>query len=581
MTKKTALGSLIPFALVLLAMWWSINAVKHELVQANVAANIVAVVMGELGQLRWIAVALFVCGALITVGFVVFLGHTNGRPMKVMSQALRQGDISEDLTTKNNEVCREYNGFIKKLRDILRRTRTIGLEVAVGSTEVARAVKDLRATGKKNGGLSEAIYFASVDMSNSILDVLRNNHSLHQSATTNLTIAKTSLEELRRVHIGIVKTGNSVAQFKQTAERLTAACKHVKEMADMADEISGQMHSLALKVATKAAGAGDKDREFSPIGDELKKMAERASAVGSAEILVNMLSMVRDVQNMGGGIHENMDGMGEAVKSTIGQFENLVRAFEGNKDQLSMIEAAMEELSGKNTVIHSQVTDSREINKEVEAILSDADKAATAMNRKTEVLLEAVSQFKIGNDGLEQRIATVASNRDLVQSRITAMWVRGINVFDHNYQPVPNTNPQKYHTAFDSHFDKELQVIFDQAAQALDAIYCVASDMNGYVSTHHARVSKPMTGNYDTDILYSRDRRMYNSTETEIRRFKNTNPFLLQTYLRDTGEILNDISMPIYVDGKHWGCIVAGFQPQKLHTQLRTAPSGRLLSASR
>jgi methyl-accepting chemotaxis protein len=382
---------------------------------------------------------------------------------------------------------------------------------------------------------------------------------------------------LKKVHIAIVKTGDSAAQFKQTAERLTAACKHVKEMADLADEISSETQSLALKVATKAAGAGDRGREFAPIGDELKKMAERASAVGSAEILVNMLGMVRDVQNMGSGIHENMDGMGNAVKSTIGQFENLVRAFEGNKDQLSTIEAAMEELSGKNSVVHAQVTDSREISKEVEAILGDADKAATSMNRKTEVLLEAVSQFKIGNDGLEQKIATVAANRDFVQSKIAAMWARSINVFDRNYKPVPNTNPQKYHTAYGSHFDKELQFIFDKAAQELDAIYCVAIDANGYLATHHSRVSKPMTGNYETDIVYSRDRRMYTATETEIRRFKNTNPFLLQTYLRDTGEILNDISMPIYIDGKHWGCIVAGFQPQKLHTQ-RAATTGRATS---
>ncbi len=73
-----------------------------------------------------------------------------------------------------------------------------------------------------------------------------------------------------------------------------------------------------------------------------------------------------------------------------------------------------------------------------------------------------------------------------------------------------------------------------------------------------------MTGNYEKDLLYSRDRRMYNSNDTETRRSKNTNPFLLQTYLRDTGEILNDLSLPLYIDGKHWGALVTGLQPQKL-----------------
>ena len=30
-------------------------------------------------------------------------------------------------------------------------------------------------------------------------------------------------------------------------------------------------------------------------------------------------------------------------------------------------------------------------------------------------------------------------------------------------------------------------------------------------------------------------------------------PFLLQTYRRDTGEIMHDISAPVYVGGRHWG----------------------------
>jgi methyl-accepting chemotaxis protein len=51
--------------------------------------------------------------------------------------------------------------------------------------------------------------------------------------------------------------------------------------------------------------------------------------------------------------------------------------------------------------------------------------------------------------------------------------------------------------------------------------------------------------------------------ETEKRRSRNTEPFLFQTYMRDTGEILNDLSLPILIEGRHWGAMVNGFNPER------------------
>jgi methyl-accepting chemotaxis protein len=56
---------------------------------------------------------------------------------------------------------------------------------------------------------------------------------------------------------------------------------------------------------------------------------------------------------------------------------------------------------------------------------------------------------------------------------------------------------------------------------------------------------------------------MFNN-DTEKRRSKNVRPFLLQTYSRDTGQIINDLSMPIHVDGRHWGGVIVGVDPAAL-----------------
>jgi methyl-accepting chemotaxis protein len=66
-----------------------------------------------------------------------------------------------------------------------------------------------------------------------------------------------------------------------------------------------------------------------------------------------------------------------------------------------------------------------------------------------------------------------------------------------------------------------------------------------------------LTGNYENDLVGNRTRRIWDDP-TGQRAAKNTQPLLLQTYARDTGEVLSEINLPIMVDGRHWGNIRVG-----------------------
>ena len=48
---------------------------------------------------------------------------------------------------------------------------------------------------------------------------------------------------------------------------------------------------------------------------------------------------------------------------------------------------------------------------------------------------------------------------------------------------------------------------------------------------------------------------------------KNTLPMLVQTYARDTGEILSEMNMPIVVEGRVWGNIRIGIDSKVLLEQ--------------
>jgi methyl-accepting chemotaxis protein len=144
-------------------------------------------------------------------------------------------------------------------------------------------------------------------------------------------------------------------------------------------------------------------------------------------------------------------------------------------------------------------------------------------------------------------------------------------VFDRQYEPISNTSPPKYHTRYDRAVEARLQDLFEELMQRIEGCaFAIAVDVNGYSPTHIKKASRALTGDPAVDLLQSRDKRMFNKP-TELRAASNPGPMLMQIYLRDTGEVLVDLSMPIHLAGRHWGAIRVGFSPLGLIQQRAAA----------
>ncbi len=89
-------------------------------------------------------------------------------------------------------------------------------------------------------------------------------------------------------------------------------------------------------------------------------------------------------------------------------------------------------------------------------------------------------------------------------------------------------------------------------------IYVIAVDYNGYVPTHNKKYSIDKTGLDSHDVAVNRTKRIFND-RTGLSTARNTKSYLLQSYNRDTGEIIYDYSVPIYVKGTHWGALRVGY----------------------
>ncbi len=133
-------------------------------------------------------------------------------------------------------------------------------------------------------------------------------------------------------------------------------------------------------------------------------------------------------------------------------------------------------------------------------------------------------------------------------------------LFDTFYIPIPNTTPQKYRTQYDKYSDDVVRPITDAYQKKHSRIIFVAPvDRNGYLPTHNTTFAQPLTGDKDHDAKWNRTKRIFNDT-TGLAAASNQKPFLLQKYSRDTGEEIRDLSVPIFINGQHWGAVRIGYK---------------------
>lgn len=152
-------------------------------------------------------------------------------------------------------------------------------------------------------------------------------------------------------------------------------------------------------------------------------------------------------------------------------------------------------------------------------------------------------------------------------SEVMEKWIDGGKItkeklFSALYYPIANTDPQKFKTDYDELFEKDIVPIQEEIfAKSSTIRFSLVVDRNGYVPAHNRRYSQPLTGNKHVDLNNNRTKRIF-IDKVGYSAGKNTAPYLIQVYKRDTGETMKDISVPVMVKGKHFGGLRFGYIPQ-------------------
>lgn len=524
--------------------------------------------------LLYSAIIFSVAAGIFTIGF---MRHLFLKPVRAMIDVLngvrdRNGDISVSLPVQTQdeiaEMAQAYNGFADSLKKMIAETRRRSVRVALSATRVRKVTLEAGEVAERQESQAQQVFQSSSEATQAIGEIASTTLTINEHNSDNLTRVNQSGDELRKVLEQIRAIREQVTGFQDSVDQLLANSASMTEIVSTVQGFSDQTNLLALNASIEAARAGEAGRGFAVVADEVRILAQKVSeATSEIDASINkMKGLVGSTNQSAKQILGYVENTESYISSTSDNFATLISQFEAVGSQLTGISAALDELAYTNKESHNHVAEITQMSEGIRTEMAQSRTYSDQLEMATEETQELLSRFIIGFGGFENMIQTGRGWAEQVNSALASLEAQGLNMFDERYKRTNEGQlPEKYDLPYTDAYERLLRPMFDGfVSQRPEFIYAIAVDRNGYAPAHHTKVSNPITGNFSVDNLKSRHRRIFAGNRAEQRRASHTEPFLLQTFIRDTGEVLNDLSIPLYINGRHWGGLIMGFDPKQL-----------------
>ena len=550
------------------------------LVLAGGGAGVVSYSGGVLGV--DVMVFLTLLGVVVAVVPSVYFNAMVAGPVNHMRDVLHttrnDGDLARRVLVPTASsvapAAGAYNELMASFQGIITRVLFNSNQLAQAADKLIAEARETAASSEQQNTAAEAAAIAVAEMADGM-----NNAADHAEETAGIALAARENSSrgagiVRDAAIEIERIASSVEQSAQVVAALGERSAQISGIVKVIHDIADQTNLLALNAAIEAARAGEQGRGFAVVADEVRKLAERTTAATS------------EISSVIAAIQSETSHAISTIKAGSLQAASGAHLANQAAEALGQIKVGAQETLDKVSAIartmHEQSQKTRTIAEHVSSIMGLADRNAqcskNTLDEATQLdylamnLQEVGAIFKLGDAG-EQALKLHERMPGVVQGMAKAIsqafsdavdrgQIKLDDLFDANYVPIPNTKPQKFNTRFDGFCDKLLPPIQEAVLDGnTEVAYSIACDRRGYIPTHNNRFCQPLTGDEKKDFVGNRTKRVF-ADPVGKRCGDHELPFLLQTYRRDTGEIMHDISAPVYAKGRHWGGVRIGYRTE-------------------
>ena len=559
---------------------WRLRAAIFLQVAVAVLSGWLAINVFGGGMAGWgIAFALL---AIVAVVFCLLLERSLvGRLEKlraVIGGMYLDGDLTKRAEAEGGDeiaaTAAEFNRLVESFQTIIGK-------VFFNSIEVTNASQQLIGEANLVASGSNQQRDAALATASAMLELTENMNHVSQNATETAGISQTSSDlsaegmkivhdasaEMERISISVTQSARVVCALGERSKAISGIVQTIREIAD-------QTNLLALNAAIEAARAGEQGRGFAVVADEVRKLAERTSKATSeiGELIGAIQGETQSaIVSIEAGTGQASNGA-DLARQAASSLERINSGARVTMEKVDAIASAVTQQSQAGNAIAGHVKSIRQMAESNSAAAEKALGEANQLNYLAVNLKEIGNVFKLGSSG-EKAVETHARMPEIVKraaqgvsdifdKAVDSGRIKIEDLFDDQYRPIPNTKPQKFKTRFDDFTDQALTPLQEQwLDQNKWLVYGIFCDRKGYVPTHNRKFSLPLTGDEKVDFANNRTKRLFDDPVGK-RCGNHDQPFLLQTYRRDTGEIMHDISAPVYVKGRQIGGVRIGYKTE-------------------
>lgn len=473
--------------------------------------------------------------------------------------------------------------FLAQIRLRIMTVRQSSIEIALNAARTQFQAGRCSLLARDQARAAEALAASGAQIAD--LSASTSTHARDIAAVSgqNLQAARQALAELTEVKTRVDRMTHEMAAFTEVVAQLAARAQSVGDISKAIKDIALQTQLLALNAGVEAARAGDAGRGFAVVASEVGRLAERVNTATSdiGRHTTQMLDLVGSTQRQTGTLREDVDASGAVLDRTCVGFERFVRDFDSMNRQVSDVVQAIGEVDATNHGMSEEVGRIAALSADVLERVGSMSGEIDRIRRQTESVQEVLADMRTGGTAFDSLSESLEAFAGTAAGLLQDARRRGVDVFDRHYQRIAGSEPPRYHTAYDRAIDEPLTRLLDSVLEAVPgAIYTILVDNRGYAPAHNSRFSLAPTGDPKVDIARVRNKRIFDDP-VGARLAANTGAQLFQTYSRDTGEIVNDISLPIYLGPEHWGAVRIGLDYARFLAILDGhAASGRVAQAA-
>ena len=503
-------------------------------------------------------------------------------PLSEMRRVIQATRADGDLSRRSPqagcvaivETARAFNDLMESFQGIIGKVCFNSLQVAEAAEKLIQESKHVAGGSDRQRGAAAATMQAMEEMNLGINQVAENAELTAANAQSARELSMQGAEIVDRASAEIERIARSVAQSAEVVAALGERSQAISGIVRTIHDIADQTNLLALNAAIEAARAGEQGRGFAVVADEVRKLAERTT-VATGEIGTMIGAIQSETQSAIASIQQGSAQArsgAELAHQAAASLQQINQGAQQTLEKVKAIAGAIQQQSANGRNITGHVQDILKMAEDNDATAGRALQEAGQLDTLALNLKEVSNVFKLGERGeaamaIHKRIPALCERAAadigrVLEDAVKRGQARLDDLFDHDYVPIPSTRPQKFTTRFDALTDQLFPPVQEPILEANKEVgYAGAVDLNGYFPTHNKRYSKPLTGDEKVDFANNRTKRIFNDPVGK-RCGSHEQKFLLQTYRRDTGEIYHDLSVPIYVQGRHWGGFRIGYRTE-------------------